>query len=172
MDSGLELGPKLAVLPDWSHVEVAVEDRQLSLEVGRMLEHRRLLDTHLGILWREWRQQDLSGRLTRLIYRIVVAPTAALMRVSEIEVAIASATELRGSAESITSIPEVNCRSSEQRWVWQASLGQTVRLDRVVCVFTSRDVASPAKAAGGHLATIRIAFSFFDVFGFFLRCLS
>ena len=68
MDSGLELGPRLAVPPDWSHVEVAVEDRQLSFEVGRVHEHRRLLDMHVGILWREWRQQDLSGRITRLIY--------------------------------------------------------------------------------------------------------
>jgi kojibiose phosphorylase len=199
MDSGLELGPRLAVLPDWSHVEVAVEDRQLSLEVGRVLEHRRLLDMHLGILWREWRQQDLSGRITRSIYLqfasladrhvlfqsvavtaenyagrisltarlapvdlsdtemalIVVEPTVALMRVSDIEVAIAGASELRSSAESITPIPEVNIRSSEQRWVWQASLGQTIRLDRVVSVFTSRDVVSPAKAARYHLATVR-----------------
>ena len=45
-----------------------MEDRQLSLEAGRVLEHRRLLDLRQGVLWREWRQQDPSGRITRLTY--------------------------------------------------------------------------------------------------------
>ena len=34
-------------------------------------------------------------------------------------------------------------------------LGETVRLDRAIAVFTSRDIASPAKAAADHLAAIR-----------------
>ena len=34
-DTGLELGPRLAVLPNLLRVEVAVEDRQLSLEAAR-----------------------------------------------------------------------------------------------------------------------------------------
>ena len=38
------LGPRFAVLPHWLHVSVTVEDRRLSLEIGRVLEHRRLLD--------------------------------------------------------------------------------------------------------------------------------
>ena len=67
-DAALELGPRLAVLPNWLHVEVTVEDRQLSLEAGRILEHRRLLDLRQGVLWREWRHQDPSGRITRLTY--------------------------------------------------------------------------------------------------------
>ena len=67
-DAAFNLGPRLAVLPNWSHVEVTVEDQQLSLEAGRVLEHRRLLDLRHGLLWREWRQQDPSGRITRLIY--------------------------------------------------------------------------------------------------------
>ena len=67
-DAGLELGPRLAVLPNWLHVEVAVEDQQLSLEAGLVLGHRRLLDLRQGVLWREWRQQDPSGRITRLTY--------------------------------------------------------------------------------------------------------
>jgi len=67
------------------------------------------------------------------------------MRVSEIEVAIASASELRGSAESITPIPEVNCRSNEQRWVWQASLGQTVRLDDRLPAMRSFFLHAPAR---------------------------
>jgi kojibiose phosphorylase len=49
-------------------VEVTVEGRQLSLEAGRVLVHRRLLDLRQGVLWREWRHQDPSGRVTRLTY--------------------------------------------------------------------------------------------------------
>jgi SpoVK/Ycf46/Vps4 family AAA+-type ATPase len=33
-----------------------------------VLEHRRLLDLRQGVLFREWRQQDPSGRITRLNY--------------------------------------------------------------------------------------------------------
>jgi trehalose/maltose hydrolase-like predicted phosphorylase len=60
------LGPRLAVFPHRLHVEVMVEGRQLSLQAGRVLEHRRLLDLRQGVLFREWRQQDPSGRITRL----------------------------------------------------------------------------------------------------------
>ncbi len=62
------LGPRLAVLPHWLHVDVTVEDHRLSLETGRILGHRRQLDLRQGVLWREWRQQDVSGRITRLTY--------------------------------------------------------------------------------------------------------
>jgi nucleotide-binding universal stress UspA family protein len=57
------LGPRLAVLPHWLHVEVTVEDQQLSLETGRILAHRRRLDLRPGVLWR---QLDASGRITYL----------------------------------------------------------------------------------------------------------
>ena len=39
-----DLGPRFAVLPHWLRVKVTVEDTRLSLRVGRVLEHRRLLD--------------------------------------------------------------------------------------------------------------------------------
>ena len=52
----------------WLHVDVTVEEERLSLEAGRVLAHRRRLDLRQGVLWREWRQQDPSGRITRLTY--------------------------------------------------------------------------------------------------------
>ncbi|HWW46956.1 MAG TPA: glycosyl hydrolase family 65 protein [Xanthobacteraceae bacterium] len=64
--SDRDFGPRLAVLPPWLHVEVMVEERRLSCEAGRMLSYRRMLDLRQGILWREWRQQDPSGRITRV----------------------------------------------------------------------------------------------------------
>jgi trehalose/maltose hydrolase-like predicted phosphorylase len=190
-DVGCEQGPRLAVLPNWWHVEVTVEGQQLSLEAGSALVHRRVLDLRQGVLWREWRQRDPSGRITRLTYlqlasladrhvlvqsvtvtaenyagrislttrlgpsddtRVVLAdPTAMLVRASEIEVAIASKSELRGPALSRIPSGEGGSKSGEERWSWDASLGETVRLDRVVTVFASRDVASPAKAAADRV---------------------
>jgi trehalose/maltose hydrolase-like predicted phosphorylase len=60
------LGPALVVLPDWPHLEIAVNGERLSMESGWVLEHRRMLDLRHGVLWREWRQQDASGRITRV----------------------------------------------------------------------------------------------------------
>src|SRR5450759_4351001 len=197
-DASPELGTRLAVLPNWFHAEVKVEDQQLSLEAGRVLDHRRFLDLRQGMLWREWRQRDPSGRVTRLIYlqlasladrhillqsvtvtaenyagkislttrpipsgeirmeagQIEVEP-ALVMRVSEIDVATASTSMLRRPGTSRTSKPEDRSEGGEERWSWETSLGETVRLDRIITVFTSRDVVNPAKAALDHLAKIR-----------------
>jgi kojibiose phosphorylase len=189
-----DLGPRLAVLPPWFHVEVTVEGQPLSLEGGRVLTHRRLLDLRQGALWREWRQQDPSGRTTRLIYlqlvsladrhtllqsvavttenyagriclstrlappsasrtdveHVVAGSDATLMRVSWTEVGIAAASELHSPAA-----PELAplADGGEERWSWEGGLGETMRLDRIFSVFTSRDVADPANAARDHLAS-------------------
>lgn len=65
-DHNSALGPTLAVLPDWSHLGISVDGEHLSMASGRVLEHRRMLDLRQGVLWREWRQQDPSGRITRV----------------------------------------------------------------------------------------------------------
>jgi len=198
-DPASGLGPTLALLPDWSHVEVIVDGRRLSLEVGRVLEHRRTLDLRQGVLWREWRQQDPSGRITRvtflrlasladrhvLVQSVTVtaenyaasldltvrlaAPDAAgahgtlveaepaevLVLASSTAVAMATASEPRPAPDAGRSTHQVRSVSGEERWSWGAGLGETVRLDRAVAVFTSRDVASPAESATQHRATIR-----------------
>src|SRR3974390_342736 len=61
------LGPRLAVFPNWLHVEVSVEGDRLSIEAGHVLAHRRRLDLRQGVLWREWRQEDPTGRIPRLV---------------------------------------------------------------------------------------------------------
>jgi kojibiose phosphorylase len=193
------LGPRLAVLPCWLHVEVTVEDQRLSLEAGRILAHRRRLDLRQGVLWREWRQQDPSGRITRLTYlqlasladrhlllqsvavtaenyagridltarlgpsdvtgtdfeQIVVESGAVLLRVSDTEIGIAVASELQGMAAAGPARHEGGAHVGAEKWSWDASLGETTRLDRVLSIFTLRDIASPAKAACDRLALTR-----------------
>ena len=191
------LGPRFAVLPHWLHVSVTVEDRRLSLEIGRVLEHRRLLDMRQGVLFRQWRQQDPSGRITRLTYlqlasladrhvilqsvavtaenyvgKITLAsrlapddasntdvaigaePNAMLMRVSQVDVAIATASEFQASVAPRTVNP-ARAQGDEEFWSWEANLGETVRLNRIITVFTSRDVFDPARAASDHIASTR-----------------
>lgn len=196
-DASLTLGTRLAVLPNWFHAEVKVEDQQLSLKAGRVLDHRRFLDLRQSMLWREWRQQDPSGSVTRLIYLQLAfladrhillqsvtvtaenyagkislttrpvpsgeirmeagqieAEPAVVMRVSEIDVAIAGASMLHRPGTSRTSTHEDRSEDGEERWSWETSLGEAVRLDRIITVFTSRHVVNPAKAALDHLTTI------------------
>ena len=65
-DQRSEATPGLVALPDWTRLSVVLEGEPIRLDVGRNLEHRRILDMRQGILWREWRHQDAAGRITRL----------------------------------------------------------------------------------------------------------
>jgi trehalose/maltose hydrolase-like predicted phosphorylase len=83
------------------------------------------------------------------------AEPAVLMRVSGIDVAIASTSMLHCSNSSRTLTHEERSDGGEERWSWETGLGEAVRLDRIITVFTSRDGVNPAKAALSHLATTR-----------------
>ncbi|MBI4497223.1 MAG: glycoside hydrolase family 65 protein [Chloroflexi bacterium] len=58
--------PELAVAPDWMRLRGVINGQALTLEEGIPLEHRRVLDLRQGLLWREWRHRDPSGRVTRV----------------------------------------------------------------------------------------------------------
>jgi kojibiose phosphorylase len=59
--------PQLMTLPDWTGVRVWIENHELNMNEGKVLEHRRILDMLQGALWREWRHRDPNGRETRLV---------------------------------------------------------------------------------------------------------
>ena len=158
---------------------------------GRVLEHRRMLDLRQGVLWREWRQQNSSGRITRVRFlrlasladrhallqsvavtvenysgRIelvagltlpdgrgerrpltVTRDLATVMVVApETSIAMAAGSVVQPKSEATKSRQQHPTDHVEERWSWEAGLGETVCLDRVVAVYTSRDVADP----GGH----------------------
>lgn len=58
--------PELAPMADWTRLYATIDGRQLRLDRGDSLEHRRILDMQQGILRREWRHRDEAGRITRL----------------------------------------------------------------------------------------------------------
>lgn len=64
--SGAHPAPELVVAPDWLRLRGAVDGQELRLENGELLEHHRILDLRQGILWREWRQRDPTGRITSI----------------------------------------------------------------------------------------------------------
>src|SRR5581483_8138405 len=59
--------PDLVVAPDWLSVRIYVEGESLEIGNGQLLEHVRTLDMRNGVLHRECRQHDRSGRITRII---------------------------------------------------------------------------------------------------------
>ena len=198
-NSAPELGPELAVLPDWPHLEIALDGNRLSTELGRMLEHRRMLDLRQGVLWREWRQRDTTGRITRvhLLRLASLADRHVLLQLVAVTaenysgrielVAGLAIPNTRGERAPLTiardastvtilaggtsvamatgSVPQSKSKAAksrqehpsdhlEEHWSWEAGLGETVRLDRLVTVYTSHDVVDPANTAQGHVTTI------------------
>ena len=79
------------------------------------------------------------------------------MHVRGADVGVAVASELRGARASRFTHHEDAANGREEHWSWEAGLGETVRLERMVAVFTSRDIASPQTAARNHLTAVRAA---------------
>lgn len=57
--------PELVVAPDWSRLRILADDQPLTIETGELIEQRRTLDLHRGVLLREWRLRH-GERTTRL----------------------------------------------------------------------------------------------------------
>jgi trehalose/maltose hydrolase-like predicted phosphorylase len=196
--SGLKPGPALAVLPDWPRLTIIVDGETLSMASGQVLEHRRMLDLRQGVLWREWRQQNPSGRITQvrllrlasladrhvLLQSVAVtaqnycgriellasfpAPDGRLKPPTQTMEAATAVVEARGTLVAMasgsvwqpSSAPPASSNGraaddGEGRWWRDVGLGETIRLDRVVTVYTSRDVTNPTQAAREHVAKVK-----------------
>lgn len=74
-----------------------------------------------------------------------------------ITIAFAAATQVTVLGEGpIPTGPEVGSDLLRQRWAVDVLIGQTYRLDRLVVVYTSRDVAQPTDAAVRHLQRLLV----------------
>jgi kojibiose phosphorylase len=60
-----ETEPELMLGPYWIYLAPRLLETHLSLDLGEILEHRRVLDFRQGILFRTWRQRLPSGVETR-----------------------------------------------------------------------------------------------------------
>jgi trehalose/maltose hydrolase-like predicted phosphorylase len=52
--------------PDWLFLRLHVDGVPLNLANGEILEHRRVHDLRQGVVFRDWRQRDRTGRLVRV----------------------------------------------------------------------------------------------------------
>jgi kojibiose phosphorylase len=91
------------------------------------------------------------------IEEVVAEDGALLMRVAGKEIGLAAASEVQPLTASSLTRHETGSDGREERWSWEATLGETLQLDRIFGVFTTRDVANPGKAARDHLSSMRAA---------------
>ncbi len=166
----------LAPTADWTRLSTTIDGHALRLDRGHNLEHRRILDMRQGILWREWRHQDESGRITQmrmlrlasladrhlLVQCATITPenfsgrifvdgtlTGPLVQVtrSGTTIAMAVARRIMNSTDCWT--PSTELIQGQQGL--ELTLGETYRLDRVVALYTSRDSANPRETARKHV---------------------
>jgi kojibiose phosphorylase len=189
---------ELVKCPNWTRLDVIVEGVPLSLETGKVLEHRRLLNMKRGVLVRSWRHEDAEGRITRLTFTRLVSlherhvfaqsltlspenyggtitlelllempsPTGGgwhagierdLICVEKrtprgIIIAMAMGSVM---AVEIGNEPERTLLMHESapvdRWVWEASPGDTARYERTTVLYTSREEQDPLEATRRRL---------------------
>jgi trehalose/maltose hydrolase-like predicted phosphorylase len=199
--------PGYLVLPDWTEVRAWIEGEPLSLNRGRILEHRRILDMRRGIFFREWIHHNESGRITRiasfrlasladrhlLVQSVVIAPEnytgevrleaaielppecqsspppeswktrrngmrhnilplALKSTTRDIVIAFAAASQLVNTDGSeCTRDIAITDRGITERFNFNVEIGREYRLDRLVSIYTSRDVSEPRDAALVHV---------------------
>jgi len=157
--------PTITRLPDWSHLEILIDGEPMKFDVGRMLEHRRVLDWERGIQWREWRQEDADGGVTRVVFLRLASLAERHLLVQSVRVTA----ENRGRAIDIVArLPRSTARvefdtafqthpdphahelsesGDEAKWSWTVAAGESARLDRVVSVRTTRESAESRSRA-------------------------
>ncbi|MGZ9113149.1 MAG: HAD-IA family hydrolase [Brevundimonas sp.] len=166
--------PGLVTAPDWTHMALTVQGQPVRLDVGRRLEHRRILDLRQAILWRHWRQEDPAGRVTHIVgLRLASAADRHLLIQSArfqpenysgdvtldttirgplirrtstgTTIAVASTTRLgRGNEVSATA-------GHEDPPAMTVATGEVYAIDRIVAVHTSRSPGDPEALAREHV---------------------
>jgi kojibiose phosphorylase len=166
-------GPGLVRVADWTRLCVMIEGHALQLDRGRLLEHRRILDLRQGMLWRQWRHRDESGRITRLEelrlasladrhllvqsltltaenysgnVTIDATPTGPLIQKTKTALMIAMGLRTRLYPPLGGSISSTESHTHQLRM----EQGETHRLDRVAAVCTSRDTNDPIETASTY----------------------
>jgi trehalose/maltose hydrolase-like predicted phosphorylase len=166
--------PGLVVVADWAHLSITIEGQSPRLDQGRNLEHRRILDIRQGILWREWRHEDGSGRITRLrglrvasladrhllVQCAAITPENYSGRISIDTTLTGPLTQVTHSGTRITMavVSRIADRERPLEAVTEFGIvqnievkeGETYRLHRVAAVYTSRDTVKPHEAARQH----------------------
>jgi trehalose/maltose hydrolase-like predicted phosphorylase len=171
--------PELTSVADWTRLSAVIEGQPLLLDRGHNLEHRRILDMRQGFFWREWRQQDEDGRITRLrglrlvsladrhllIQCVTITPENFSGRLFIDATLTGPVVQVLGNGTLVAMAVARRVMNRAGRWTpspdqvagrqsFELKLGETYRLDRVVAVYTSRDTLDPRETAGEHVERV------------------
>src|SRR6202012_2926563 len=78
------------------------------------------------------------------VEHVVVESNALLVHVPGAEIGVAIASEVQRLGALMLPRAETGPDGHEERWSWQATVGETIRFDRIFAIFTSREVPNPA----------------------------
>ena len=93
--------PALVPAPDWLRYRILLDGKNLNLEEGEIVSHRRVLDLRRGLLLTEWRHCDPNGRTARMrsLRFASLANRAISAQVAQFEVAQAGTVALEAWLE-------------------------------------------------------------------------
>jgi len=59
---------EMPLFPDWLFTRIYVDDERMQMKRKNIVEHRRILDMHKGLLFRELLYEDITDRVTRVLF--------------------------------------------------------------------------------------------------------
>ena len=59
---------EMPIFPDWLFTRIYVDDERLQMKRKNIVEHRRILDMRKGLLFRELLYEDITDRVTRVLF--------------------------------------------------------------------------------------------------------
>ncbi|MEW6554156.1 MAG: glycosyl hydrolase family 65 protein [Actinomycetota bacterium] len=78
---------EMPIFPDWLFTRIYVDDERIQMKRKNIVEHRRILDMHKGVLFRELLYEDITDRVTRVLFLCFASladPHALALRVTVI----------------------------------------------------------------------------------------
>jgi trehalose/maltose hydrolase-like predicted phosphorylase len=150
-----------ALWREWRHQDPAGRITRVTFVQLASLADRHVLMQSLAI-----KPENYAGRInctTRIapsdgvvtdLEQVSSESGATILHVFGKAVAIAAVSNVRNPAASAPLNAVTRIEHREEQWSWKVALGETIRLERMFAIFTSRDVVNPAEAARIHLASV------------------
>jgi beta-phosphoglucomutase len=188
---------ELVNCPDWLSLQITIAGEVFSLAQGKVLEYKRTLDLHWGILSRYVLWRSPAGHTVKLHFERLASMADEHLLVLRCQVTPIDFTGVIEVNASLSTYPDnqgvkhwellneggadnsdwlhLRCLKSgielgmatklicsadtaitaNLQTKFTAQKGQTITLEKIVTVFTSRQVSAPAQTASQHLASIK-----------------
>ncbi len=112
----------MPIFPDWLFTRIYVDDERIQMKRKNIVEHRRILDMHKGLLFRELLYEDITDRVTRVLFLCFASladPHALALRVTVIPSQLPGRVEAGdGAAVEPAQQPSPAGRGEDDRRIW------------------------------------------------------